>query len=45
MRVNRTHAGDVIVGNRGGERGLILWTGAAYVWADLETGVAAKARR
>ena len=45
MRVNRTHIGDVIVGSRGGEPGLILWTGAAYVWADLKTGGAATERR
>jgi hypothetical protein len=45
MRATRTHAGDVIVEKRGGARGLILWTGATYVWADLGTGGAAEARR
>ena len=45
MRAIRTHAGDVIAENRGGARGLIFWTGAAYVWADLGTGGAAEARR
>ena len=44
MRANRTHAGDVITGNRGGERGLILWTGATYIWAELKTGPASKGR-
>jgi hypothetical protein len=38
MRANRTHVGDVIVENRGGEPGLIFWTGATYTWADLKTG-------
>jgi hypothetical protein len=44
MRANRTHAGDVIVGRRGGEPGLIFWTGAAYVWAEVKTGGAAENR-
>jgi hypothetical protein len=35
MRVNRAHAGDVIVQERGAGRGLVFWTGAAYAWADL----------
>jgi hypothetical protein len=36
MRVIRTHAGDVMVANRGGRPGVIFWTGAAYVLAELE---------
>jgi hypothetical protein len=36
LTVLRTHLGDVIAENRGGEPGLILWNGAAYVWADLD---------
>lgn len=33
LKAVRAHSGDVIVESRGGEPGLILWTGAAYVWA------------
>ena len=38
MQVTRAHAGDVIVEERGRDRGLLLWTGAAYTWADLPGG-------
>ena len=38
MQVTRSHEGDVIVEERGRSRGLILWTGAAYVWAELPAG-------
>ena len=38
MRVNRTHAGDVMVENRGRGPGLIFWSGARYVRADLKAG-------
>jgi hypothetical protein len=38
MQVPRTHTGDVIEEERGTSRGLILWTGAAYTWADLAGG-------
>jgi hypothetical protein len=36
LRVIRSHVGDVIAGERGGEAGLVFWTGAAYAWAALE---------
>jgi hypothetical protein len=36
LSVLRTHLGDVIAENRAGEPGLILWNGAAYVWAHLD---------
>jgi hypothetical protein len=35
MATSRAHVGDVILEERGGERGVILWTGAAYAWAGL----------
>ena len=38
MRAIRVHMGDVIVANRGGEAGLVLWTAATYVWASLKPG-------
>jgi hypothetical protein len=38
MQVTRSHEGEVIVEERGRSRGLILWTGAAYVWAELPGG-------
>ena len=38
MRAHRTHAGDVIVENRGRGPGLVFWTGARYTRADLEAG-------
>jgi hypothetical protein len=36
MRTYRTHTGDVIVSNRGGQPGVVLWTAAAYIWVDLQ---------
>jgi hypothetical protein len=36
MKVIRVHVGDVIAQRRGGRPGIVLWTGAAYVWADLQ---------
>jgi hypothetical protein len=36
MRTYRVHTGDVIVSNRGGEPGVVLWTAAAYIWVDLQ---------
>jgi hypothetical protein len=41
MQVTRAHAGDVIAQERAAGRGLIFWTGAAYVWAELPSGGAA----
>jgi hypothetical protein len=38
IQVTRVHEGDVIEEERGSGRGLILWTGAAYTWADLPGG-------
>ena len=35
MRAYRVHPGDVIVSNRGGQPGVVLWTAAAYVRIDL----------
>jgi hypothetical protein len=36
MRTYRAHTGDVIVSNRGGQPGVVLWTAAAYIWVDLQ---------
>ena len=36
MRAIRSHVGDVIAARRGGQPGLVFWTGATYVWADLK---------
>ena len=36
MRTYRAHTGDVIVTNRGGQPGVVLWTAAAYIWVDLQ---------
>jgi hypothetical protein len=36
MRTYRAHTGDVIVSNRGGAPGVVLWTAAAYIWVDLQ---------
>ena len=36
MRTYRVHPGDVIVSNRGGQPGVVLWTAAAYIWVDLQ---------
>jgi hypothetical protein len=44
MRAIRSHIGDVIVARRGGGPGVLLWTAATYVWADLGPGDAANAR-
>jgi hypothetical protein len=38
MRAMRAHAGDVIEQERPSGRGLLLWTGAAYTWAELTGG-------
>lgn len=38
LKAFRAHSGDVIAESRGGEPGVILWTGAAYVWAAGVTG-------
>jgi hypothetical protein len=35
MRATRAHVGDVIQESRDGRPGVLLWTGAAYVWVDL----------
>ncbi|HET6898288.1 MAG TPA: hypothetical protein VFK70_08065, partial [Vicinamibacteria bacterium] len=36
MRTYRAHTGDVIVSDRGGQAGVVLWTAAAYIWVDLQ---------
>ena len=36
MRTYRVHTGDVIVSNRGGQPGVVLWTAAAYIWVDRQ---------
>jgi hypothetical protein len=36
MRTYRVHTGDVVVSNRGGQPGVVLWTAAAYIWVDLQ---------
>jgi hypothetical protein len=35
VKAFRTHTGDVIVVERGGRPGVVLWTGAAYAWVAL----------
>ena len=35
MRTYRAHTGDVIVSNKSGQPGVVLWTAAAYVRIDL----------
>jgi hypothetical protein len=36
MQVTRDHVGDVIATSRSGGAGLVVWTGARYLWADLK---------
>jgi hypothetical protein len=35
MSVVRAHTGDVLVADRGGRSGLLVFSGAAYAWSDL----------